>query len=166
MVLLLFDGTEWCAKDTIQDPLVHVMKQTCVKALSTKEADHLPHDRVYKFLKAPNITQGLLRRLIRTFTFNVPVTHFKTQQARSTVASEELFKQDKILNSLLRRKSHFPRRRLVALPIPLAHPGRLIGKKEGQGFFAPPFRVSIILEVRLRPTLGRLSKLQSYQRTP
>lgn len=81
VVLALFDEALECAKGNTCTPVFDVMKQSSVKAFFNDGAVELLNDKMQNIAKSQNFSQGLVRQLIKSYTFKVLIQHFVKQQA-------------------------------------------------------------------------------------
>lgn len=76
MVLRLFKAAEERAKGDVYALEFEVMKQASVKAYFSGGAEELHDEKMYELAKSRDYTQGLVRPLIKSSTFLVPVASF------------------------------------------------------------------------------------------
>lgn len=85
------------------------MEQASVRALLTGVSDELLQVKIYKLDEYQDFTVGLLRLLINSLTFPVPLTCFVKRQAEKAVARELKLIQnvsgDKLVNEEITPRS-------------------------------------------------------------
>lgn len=64
------------------------MEQAAVRVFWTRRADKLLDNNMYKLVESEDFTPGVVRHVMKSLNFTVPVIRFEKQQAVNVVASE------------------------------------------------------------------------------
>lgn len=99
VVLALFEEADDRTKRNDYTHIISVILKTTVKAFFNGGAVELLQDKLYSLAEFQDSTQDIVRHLIKSLTFSMPVTHFVKQQAERAAAYKANFRQDMILET-------------------------------------------------------------------
>lgn len=74
--------------------MIKVLEKVAMKSYSNRGADELLEDDIYKVAGSQTFTNRLVRRLINSSVFKMPVARFVKQQAKTAVTGDSKFEKD------------------------------------------------------------------------
>lgn len=73
------------SEEVFMNAFIDLMEQAAINALFTREADELLGNKMYYFPESQDFTKDLVRHLVKSSTFAVPISRFVKQQAKNSL---------------------------------------------------------------------------------